>query len=211
MARKTGSHAEITGPKVRAAAQKLFARMGYAAVSMRRIAEEVGVQAGALYLYTPDKQTLLYDLMKAHMEELLAAWAAAEKGGDALARLEAFVRFHIRFHLERPDAVFIAYMELRNLEAENFARIEALRKAYEDELEAILADGRAAGLFDVPDTKLATLALIAMLTGVNTWYREGGRLSRERIENIYLDMALGALGAAGARAGAMAAPCREAE
>ncbi len=211
MARKTGSHAEITGPKVRAAAQKLFARMGYAAVSMRRIAEEVGVQAGALYLYTPDKQTLLYDLMKSHMEELLAAWAAAEKGGDPLARLEAFVRFHIRFHLERPDAVFIAYMELRNLEAENFARIEALRKAYEDELEAILADGRAAGLFDVPDTKLATLALIAMLTGVNTWYREGGRLSRERIESIYLDMALGAVGAEAGRARAMAAPCREAD
>ncbi len=208
MARKTGSHAEITGPRVRAAAQKLFARMGYAAVSMRRIAEEVGVQAGALYLYTPDKQSLLFDLMRTHMEELLAAWSAARAAGkgeekgkedDPLARLEAFVRFHIRFHLARPDAVFIAYMELRNLEAENFAAIEALRKAYEDELEAILADGRAAGLFDVPDTKLATMALIAMLTGVNTWYREGGRLSRERIESIYVDMALGAVGARAGR------------
>ena len=64
MARKTGSHSDITGPKVRRAAQRLFARHGYAAVSMRRIAAEVGVQAGALYLYTPDKQTLLFDLMR---------------------------------------------------------------------------------------------------------------------------------------------------
>ena len=50
MARKTGSHADITGPAIREAALRLFARSGYAAVSMREIAGEVGVRAGALYL-----------------------------------------------------------------------------------------------------------------------------------------------------------------
>ena len=188
MARKQGSHSEITGPRVRQAALKLFARHGYAAVSMRQIAAEVGVQAGALYLYTPDKQSLLFELMKAHMDELLAAWADEPRGEAPAERLEAFARFHIRFHLARPDAVFLSYMELRNLEPANFAAIESLRRAYEDELEAILKAGVAAGAFDLPDTKLATLALIAMLTGVNTWYREGGRLSRERVESIYWDM-----------------------
>ena len=74
MARKTGSHAEITGPRIREAALRLFAQHGYAAVSMRQIAGEVGVQAGALYTYTPDKQALLFDLLKAHMEHLLHAW-----------------------------------------------------------------------------------------------------------------------------------------
>jgi AcrR family transcriptional regulator len=67
MARKQGSHGEITGPKVRAAALRLFARHGFAAVSMRQIAGEVGVQAGALYLYTADKQTLLFELMRDHL------------------------------------------------------------------------------------------------------------------------------------------------
>jgi AcrR family transcriptional regulator len=195
MARKQGSHSQITGPRVREAALKLFAREGYAAVSMRQIASEVGVQAGALYLYTPDKQSLLFELMKGHMDELLAAWTAEPKGEGPAGRLEAFARFHIRFHLARPDAVFLSYMELRNLEPANFAAIEALRRAYEDELEAILKAGVAAGDFDVPDTKLATLALIAMLTGVNTWYREGGRLSRERVESIYWDMTRRAVGA----------------
>jgi len=188
MARKTGSHSQITGPKVREAAARLFARHGFAAVSMRQIAAEVGVQAGALYLYTPDKQTLLFDLMREHMDELLAAWDTQDKGVAPLAQLEAFVRFHIGFHLDRPDAVFIAYMELRNLEAENFAVIEALRKRYEDVLEKILHQGQRAGVFNVPDTKLAMMALIAMLTGVNTWYREGGRLSRANVEELYWDM-----------------------
>lgn len=193
MARKQGSHSKITGPKVRDAALSLFARHGFAAVSMRQIAAEVGVQAGALYLYTPDKQTLLFDLMRAHMEELLTATPAP--GDDPLVALEGFARFHIAFHLDRSDAVFIAYMELRNLSDDNFAVIEALRRDYENRLEAILQAGAQAGVFDIPDTKLATLALIAMLTGVNTWYREGGRLSRDRVQAIYWDMVRKAVGA----------------
>lgn len=195
MARKTGSHSEITGPRVRDAALRLFARHGYAAVSMRQIAAEVGVQAGALYLYTPDKQTLLFELMRGHMQDLLSALAALPPVGGPRDRLDQFTRFHIRFHLDRPEAVFIAYMELRNLDPANFAEIEALRRGYEDALEAILRDGRSTGDFAIPDPKLATLALIAMLTGVTNWYREGGRLTRAEVEAIYAGMALSAVAA----------------
>ena len=187
MARKQGSHSDITGPKVQEAALRLIARHGYAAVSMRQIAGEVGVQAGALYNYTPDKQTLLFDLMQAHMTDLLEAVEQAEIAGDPMARLEAFTRFHIRHHLPRGDAVFVSYMELRNLSPENFAAIEAQRRSYETILEDILRDGVAAGVFDVPDTRVATMALIAMLTGLSHWYREGGRLGLSRIEEIYWD------------------------
>ncbi|MBW6507762.1 MAG: TetR/AcrR family transcriptional regulator [Rhodobacteraceae bacterium] len=195
MARKSGSHSEITGPRIRAEAQRLFARHGFAAVSMRQIAAAVGLQAGALYLYTPDKESLLFDLLKGHMDDLLAAWAATPRAASPLSRLEGFVRFHIRFNLDRAEAVFLSYMELRNLGPANFATIEALRRAYEDELEAILRSGQAEGSFMLPDTKLATLAIIAMLTGVNTWFREGGRLSRATVEEIYWDMVRKAAGA----------------
>lgn len=195
MARKTGSHSDITGPRIRAAALRLFARQGYAAVSMRQIAAEVGVQAGALYLYTPDKQSLLAELMTEHMEQVLAALAAEPVPDGPEARLDSFARFHIGFHLERPEAVFVAYMELRNLAPEHFARIETLRRTYESHLETILRDGMAAGVFRIPDPKLATLALIAMLTGVTTWYRDGGRLARADVAAIYAEMARKAVGA----------------
>ena len=194
MARTTGSHAGITGPRVRQAALRLFAQRGYAAVSMRVIAAEVGVQAGALYNYTSDKQSLLFDLMRGHMDELLVQ--ADSSQGDPLDRLRRFVDFHIRFHADRPDEVFIAYMELRNLSPENFAEIEALRRKYEDGLEAILRDGAAQGVFNVTDPKIVTLAIIAMLTGVNTWFRQGGRLSLDQVVAQYWDMVRKAVGAA---------------
>ncbi len=196
MARKTGSHSDITGPRVRDAAISLIAEKGFAAVSMRQIAAAVDMQAGALYNYTADKQSLLFDLMRTHMEELLEARAEAAVTGDALTRLEAFTRFHIRFHLPRSREVFLSYMELRNLTPENFAGIERLRKVYEDDLEAILIDGQRAGVFKIADTKIATLALIAMLTGISNWYRPDGRLSIDRIEEIYWALVQNAVGAA---------------
>lgn len=187
MARTAGSHSDITGPKVRAAALKLFAQQGFAAVSMREIAREVGVQVGALYNYTTDKQSLLYDLMQSHLGALLDAFED-DPAADPQARLQHFVQFHIGFHHDRPDAVFIAYMELRNLTPENFGRIEALRRQYEDKLEAILRAGVEKGAFVVADTKIATLAVIAMLTGVSTWFRAGGRLSLDDVQAQYWQM-----------------------
>ena len=195
MARTAGSHSDITGPRIRSAALRLFAQNGFAAVSMRQIASEVGVQVGALYNYTPDKQTLLFALMDEHMQGLLAAWEAEPKGVNARERLEAFARFHIRFNLERAEAVFISYMELRNLTPENFLAIEAQRRAYETALEEILSDGVAEGAFRVSDPKVASLAIIAMLTGVNTWYRAGGRLSLDEVQTLYWDMVRQTVGA----------------
>lgn len=195
MARTTGSHSDITGPRIRDAALHLFARHGYAAVSMRQIAGEVGVQAGALYNYIPDKQSLLYDLMRRHLEDLLAALPERIDANTPAERLERFVRFHIRYHLQKPDEVFIAYMELRSLSAENFQSIERLRHQYEDALETILRAGVDADAFAVTDTRIATLAVIAMLNGVNTWYRAGGRLSQEAVETIYWDMVRRSVGA----------------
>ena len=82
MARTAGSHSALTAPRIREAAQALFAQHGYAAVSMRQIAAEVGVQVGALYNYTSDKQSLLFDLMSSHLDDLLSALSHARKLRD---------------------------------------------------------------------------------------------------------------------------------
>lgn len=179
---------------VREAARRLFARHGYGAVSMRQIAAEVGVQVGTIYAYTPDKQALLADLLLGHMRDLLAGWQD-DPSRPAVERLRAFLRFHIATSLERHEAVFLSYMELRSLSPENYREIARLRRRYEDALEAILAAGQAEGVMRIPDRRLTVMALISMLTGVTNWYREGGRLEQERITEIYWELVRGAVGA----------------
>ena len=196
MARTTGSVGEETAARIRAAALRLFAAQGYAAVSMRAIAEEVGLQAGALYNHFPAKQDLLFDLMDGHMRELIAAWEAeSRRYREPHAALAGFVRFHIRHHIDKQDAVFVAYMELRNLEPENFRQIEALRRLYEGFLRKILRAGIASDEFAIPDIPVVTMAIIAMLTGVTTWFRRAGRLSVDAVENIYVGMVLSSVDA----------------
>ena len=188
------SRSADTGPRIRAAALRLFARDGYAAVSMRQIAAEVGLQVGALYNHTADKQSLLAELMVTHLDALLSAWDAVPRSADPVAALDDFVRFHIGFHAARADAVFVAYMELRNLTPENFARVETLRRAYEDRLQVILEAGARVGVFDLRDARVATMAVIAMLTGVTTWFRPEGRLTLAEVEENYVRMVRGAVG-----------------
>ncbi|MCZ4272085.1 TetR/AcrR family transcriptional regulator [Maritalea porphyrae] len=196
MARTTGSNGEETARRIDEVALKLFAQKGYAAVSMREIAREVGVQAGALYNYSPNKQDLLARLMIEHMEALLSAWDAQNPSLlSPLDALKAFVLFHIRYHVERPDHVFISYMELRNLEAENFAKVEELRRQYEAALKAILKRGSIDHLFNIADVHVTAMAILAQLTGVTTWYRAKGRLSQSKIEEIYTQLVCQSVGA----------------
>jgi len=187
MARRAGSTGAETAEKLRNAALELFARSGYAAVSMREIAAETGVQAGAIYNHFPTKQDLLNELLQVHMETLLNAWSEAEKPDLTPPQaLEHFVRFHIRYHLAKSREVFISYMELRNLEAANFSAIEGLRRRYESVPRAILDRGAADGTFNIVDPQVTTMAIIAMLNGMTTWYRENGRLSLDEIEALYV-------------------------
>ena len=193
MARTLGSYAKLTKPKISEIALNLFAERGYAAVSMRQIASKVGLQVGALYNYFPDKQTILSDLLIHHMENLLQTWHSQKLPEKPDKLLEFFVDFHIEYHLNRPEEVFIAYMELRNLSPDNFKKIEKLRNKYELILSKILSDGVNKNLFICEETKIASLAIIGMLKEVNTWYKKDGRISVPEIKNIYQQIVLKAV------------------
>ena len=197
MARRAGSDGAQTEAAIRVAALKLIAEVGYEALSMRRLAEEVELGAAALYRYFPTKQAILFRLLEAHMEELLAAWAEARlpEAAAPLARLERFTRFHVRHHLPRAEGVFLSYMELRSLSPDNFAAIERMRRSYESELAAILEAGRVAGSLTSEHPRITARAIIAMLTGITTWYRAGGPLKPGDIEELYWAMVARMVGA----------------
>lgn len=194
MGRIAGSDGKVTAEEIRKKSLALFARSGYAAVSMRQIAQSVGIQASAIYQYYDTKQQLLVHLLQSHMEGLLEAWSQEVRDENPAKALERFARFHIRYHIERPDSVFVSYMELRSLEPEGFKVVEVLRSEYENVLKLILNDGAKQRRLEVDDPHVAAMAILSMITGVNTWYRSGGRLSQEKIENFYISMVLRSVG-----------------
>lgn len=182
MARTIGSHGPTTLEAIRKAGVRLIFEHGYEAMSLRQLAAEVGIQAGSLYNHISTKQDLLFELVQDHINDLLRELDLALAGkADPVERLRAFVAFHVTYHMTRKREVFIANSELRSLDAKNYDAVVALRGAYEQRLAQILSDGVADGVFEVVDIQVATFAIIALLTGLCTWYRPGGRLTRDAI------------------------------
>lgn len=192
MARTIGSNGARTAQAIRQAGVQLIYRHGYEAMSLRQLAAEVGLQSGSLYKYFDNKQSLLFDIVRDHMEDLLGK-AEADLAGveDPLARLKVFCAFHLRYHMTRLAHVFIANMEIRSLEEAHRAVVVGLRRRYEGLLEGILRQGAELGVFEVREPKVATYAIISMLTGICMWYLPGGRLSQDEIVDTYTALVIG--------------------
>src|SRR3954447_27018903 len=182
MARTIGSYGPKTMEAIRRAGLRLIFQHGYEAMSLRQLAAEAGIQPGSLYNHISTKQELLAEVIQAHITDLLHELEKTlhDKQGP-VERLRAFVAFHVSYHMTRKREVFIANSELRSLDQRNYHAVVALRGAYERRLQDILADGVSEGVFYVIDVQVATFAIIALLTGLCSWYRPGGRLTKTAI------------------------------
>lgn len=191
MARTKGSVGADTKTAIYSAAKKLIEAKGFEAMTLRQLAAKVGVQPGSVYRYVESKDQLLKELMNQHMVSLMERWAKLSgKGEDPVSRLNAFVAFHIRYHIERRADVVIANLELRSLSEDYRADVVTMRSQYEANLRTILADGVKIGRFAEVDLEVAAYAIIAMLTGVCFWYRPDGRLSIDEIIAVHQKLVL---------------------
>jgi AcrR family transcriptional regulator len=105
---------DSTPARIVSAARDLLEREGAAAVSMRRVAERVGLSAMAIYRHYPNRDALLQQVAEAGFRELAAAWTAdAAHGGDLPALMAGYLDFALRqphqfdwlFAAERPAAL----------------------------------------------------------------------------------------------------------
>ena len=107
--------------EILAAARDLLAETGdQDAVSVRAVAERVGVTTPSIYLHFKDKDDLL-DAVCAEVFEMLgvALAEAAAQGGSPLERLMAQGRAYVHFALDKPEHYRLAFMtsgEPRNVD-----------------------------------------------------------------------------------------------
>ena len=185
-----------TSAAIREAAAELFYERGYQAASLREIASAVGLKVGSLYNHLRSKEELLTDLMIAVMNELNVQLNAAVDGApdNALARFEAAVACHVRFHAEHVRDVFIGNSELRSLAPGDREVILAARHAYEATVHALIDDvARDLGA-EVLNTKLQTYSILAQGVHVASWYSKNGPLSIDEIVAVYVQLAVRQLG-----------------
>jgi len=182
-------------------AARLFREKGYRASTLRELARRSGVKGGSIYYHFTSKQEILYRIMDETMGNLLLGLEQETRDErDPVRRLNRAIAFHIRYHLENQDETHVADTELINLEDDHHRRIVRRRADYEQAFSGIIREGTRAGVMEVGNVKLASIAILQMCTGVPYWFNEGGPLSVDEVVNRYIDFIFwGVLGRAGRR------------
>lgn len=158
---------------VQDAAARLFAERGYAATSMRDIAQACGMLPGSLYYHFAAKDDLLVAVYEAGVEQLNAAVArAVASAADPWARLEAACVAHLEVLLERRDYAQVLVRVLPRDVPGAAARLRALRAEYE---RAFRERVRELPLPAESDRGALRLLLLGALNWSCCWFAEGGR------------------------------------
>jgi AcrR family transcriptional regulator len=196
--RTVGSSRDTTWPVIRKAGIKLLYSHGFEAMNLRELAKESGLQPGSLYNYFSSKEEFLFRLICEVSEEILEEMTAALAPiDDPVDQIRTFVGYHIDWHTRRREETFIGNMEMRSLSAERYRTYVGLRKRYEDLLTGIIKRGCDSGAFSVQDVRVTTFSILSMLTGVSYWFRPNGRISRQGLIDIYIQMVLSILRSGG--------------
>jgi AcrR family transcriptional regulator len=164
------------------ASTAVFAERGFAAATMRDIAERAGMPLSAFYYYFASKHRVLVAIMEGVLADLDASCVAATAEDDEpAAKLAAMVASHVRVHLRDPAAARVADGELRALDDNSREAILSQRDAYEGRFRSVLEQGRRTGEFAADlDVSVAVMSILMMSTGVIAWWRADGPLSVEQ-------------------------------
>lgn len=168
------------------ASTAVFAERGFAAATMREIAERAGMPLSGFYYYYSSKQEVLAAIMDSVLTELDRACAEAmEQASEPSAQLAAMVAAHVRMHLRDPEAARVADAEVRPLDEATRAEIVARRDAYEGRFREVLERGRRTGEFAAGlEVPVAAMSILMMSTGVLAWWRPDGALDIDETAQI---------------------------
>src|SRR5437016_9381393 len=108
---KTSRPASNLRDIIRNTARELFAKEGYASVSMRRIGAEIGCSPMAMYRYYASKDDLLVSICEETFTKMIRLIdARREKPGTPLEKLRSCLRTIMDFHLSHPNHYKVTFM-----------------------------------------------------------------------------------------------------
>ena len=180
------------------AAVTAFAERGYHATTTRDISAAAGMSPGALYVHYASKEELLFAICRLGHEAALAGVRASLEGREEPAdRVRALVEDFTARHARMHTLVRVAQYELAALAPEHLEVVAELRRVTERVVRDEVQRGVDAGVFTVPDVRLAARAVMSMGIDVARWFSPSGSLTAEALGATYGDLALRMLRAPG--------------
>ena len=172
------SRREVIEEHLLEVAAKRFASTGYRQTTLEEIARHAGVAKASMYRYFENKQELLAKIFlkvagsfARGIQPLLAASLPPEE------KLRRAVQDLVRNMGENVALFTVFYSEEADLPPRLRAEVLEVRRRFAADLESILHEGMAQGVFRELDAKLVVYAIMGMCGWLHKWYSPGeGRL-----------------------------------
>lgn len=176
-------------------AAKLFKEKGYAASSMRDLAQKLGIEAASLYSHIKSKeeilQTLCFD-MAADFRESLDKVETQQV--SASEKLSLGIIGHVNVMARDLTASAVFMNEHRHLSNPHLRDFLLLRINYINRFKAIIEEGVAKGEFKKNiDTKLAVMTLFSSLNWMPMWYSPEGSIEPKELGQQLANMLVNGL------------------
>ncbi|ASU83199.1 TetR/AcrR family transcriptional regulator [Nocardiopsis gilva YIM 90087] len=185
---RTQRRAELLG-----IAADIFAEQGYAATTIREVADAAGMLAGSLYYHFDSKESMADEILSTFLTELWESYdriLAEDKG--ARETLEALVAASFTAIDAHRPAVVLYQNESKHLaQSPRFAYLNESRTRFRDMWVELLERGVREGAFRADmDVPLAYRFIRDTVWVAANWYAPGGRLSADMVAKQYLTMIL---------------------
>ncbi len=178
--RKRASKKELILKKAAA----MFREKGFAATSMRDLAETVGIEAASLYNHIRSKNELLEaicfdvaNIFNTHIDTVESS------GLSSIGKIEKLLRFHIHQMVQNYEEVYVSDREWKHLNEPYLSNFQQQRRSYRKKFAAIIEQGIAKGEVKKIDAPTAVLIILHAISGIESWHRSKARISADELGN----------------------------
>ncbi|HEY3402762.1 MAG TPA: TetR/AcrR family transcriptional regulator [Ohtaekwangia sp.] len=176
-------------------AAELFKDKGYAAASMRDLAQLLGIEAASLYSHIKSKEEILRSLCFDMATEFRKSLEDVEKQNvSASEKLRNGIVGHIQVMAKDLTASAVFMNEHRHLSQPYLRDFLLLRINYINRFKSILEEGVRNGEFkDTIDKKLAVMTLFSSLNWMPMWYDPSSAIDPSQLGAQLADMLVNGL------------------
>jgi TetR/AcrR family transcriptional regulator, cholesterol catabolism regulator len=178
--RKKASKKELILRKAAA----MFREKGFAATSMRDLAESVGIEAASLYNHIRSKNEILEAICFDVANRFNTNMEVIDSGQPrSISKVETLLRFHIQQMIENYEEVYVSDREWKHLEDPYLSNFQTQRRNYRKKFASIIEEGIQKNEIRKIDAPTAVLIMLHAISGIESWHRSTAKINAQELED----------------------------
>ncbi|HEY5967485.1 MAG TPA: TetR/AcrR family transcriptional regulator [Chitinophagaceae bacterium] len=165
-------------------AAQMFREKGFAATSMRDLAETVGIEAASLYNHIRSKNEMLESICFDVANRFTIFMDELESGNQGtIKKIDTLLRFHIKQMIETFEEVIVCDREWKHLDEPYLSNFHNQRRSYRKRFAAIIEEGISKNEIKRIDAPTAVLIMLHSVNGIESWHRSTAKISAKDLED----------------------------